>query len=165
MSLRAAEIIASYVAPLLSTTSLRDTNQRCKRYLKKISKWPIGAANITTNINNNFNINAILTFSHYLIFAITVQLTVKLSKNMIIYKIKYEKNSIIICSWFSFLLIQLNWQIELKRRPKVLSVSSSEGRKLETVGCNVNGLNWLKRQAFLCGCYLASGITRLLCES
>lgn len=36
MSLHAAEIIASYVAPLLSTTSLRDANRQCKRiYLKK----------------------------------------------------------------------------------------------------------------------------------
>lgn len=36
MNLRAAEIIASYVAPLLSTTSLRDANRQYKRiYLKK----------------------------------------------------------------------------------------------------------------------------------
>jgi len=65
MSLHAAEIIASYVAPLLSTTSLRDANRQCKRiYLKKSGKMAIWRR------QNSYRIGWAINYS--LIFAIII---------------------------------------------------------------------------------------------
>lgn len=61
MSLHAAEIIASYVAPLLSTTSLRDANRQCKRiYLKKSGKVAIWPTFLPYRLANKLHFNLLL---------------------------------------------------------------------------------------------------------